>query len=238
MGSLQPFRSCPRKPTTVIPGRSRQRADPKSIRRSRGIWHGAHSPSGAAEYGFRVRRVRRRPGMTAGVRHRPYSLVGPGQALVAKSNSALPSRGAERRQTRRGARPPVGGWRNTPDGTLARRLVPPSIGGTRLPALHLRRSATRTGRAFENVDQPRLSASSWRQVLMPASGAPPSPECFGVRCSEARGAASVDGGISPVIDPARSGRISGPVLAAAPSSRRPMTTPLEEQDRPMIGISA
>jgi hypothetical protein len=31
------------------------------------------------------------------------------------------------------------------------------------------------GRAFENVDQPRLSASSWRQVVMPASGAPPSP---------------------------------------------------------------
>ncbi len=38
-----------------------------------------------------------------------------------------------------------------------------------------RRSATRTGRAFENVDQPRLSASSWRRVLLPASGAPPSP---------------------------------------------------------------
>ena len=33
----------------------------------------------------------------------------------------------------------------------------------------------RAGRAFENVDQPRLSASSWRQVVMPASGAPPSP---------------------------------------------------------------
>jgi hypothetical protein len=31
------------------------------------------------------------------------------------------------------------------------------------------------GRAFENVDQPRLSASSWRQVVVPASGAPPSP---------------------------------------------------------------
>ena len=94
-------------------------------------------------------------------------------------------RGAERRQTRRGANPPVGGWRNTPDGTSYERPVPPMrSGGTRLPALHLRRSATRTGRAFENVDQPRLSASSWRRVLMPGSGAPPSPGCFRVTFPE------------------------------------------------------
>jgi hypothetical protein len=54
---------------------------------------------------------------------------------------------------------------------------------------------------------------------------------------QARGAASVDGGISPVIDPVGSGRISGLVPTAAPSSRRPMTTPLEEQDDGMIGIA-
>ena len=54
------------------------------------------------------------------------------------------------------------------------------------------------GRAFENVDQPRLSASSWRRVLLPGSGAPPSPGCFRVRFPEARGAASADGGISPL----------------------------------------
>ncbi len=79
---------------------------------------------------------------------------------------------------------------------LRRRPLAP-LGTRRLPALHsgvLRL----TGRAFENVDQPRLSASSWRQVLMPANGAPPSPGCFRVRFPEARGAASADGGISPL----------------------------------------
>jgi len=63
----------------------------------------------------------------------------------------------------------------------ARRVAQPSFmsrvptgAAWRPPA---RRSATFrcAGRASENVDQPRLSASSWRQVLVPASGAPPPP---------------------------------------------------------------
>src|SRR6185503_13627848 len=112
---------------------------------------------------------------------------------------------------------------------LRRRPLAP-LGERRLPALHsgvLRL----TGRAFENVDQPRLSASSWRQVLMPASGAPPSPGCFRVRFPEARGAASADGGVSPLGRPGEFGAHLRPFLTAAPSSRRPMTTPLEEQDK-------
>src|SRR6185312_10153 len=108
---------------------------------------------------------------------------------------------------------------------LRRRPLAP-LGTRRLPALHsgvLRL----TGRAFENVDQPRLSASSWRRVLLPGSGAPPSPECFRVRFPEARGAASVDGGVSPGHRPGELEAYLRPFLTAAPSSRRPMTTPLE-----------
>src|SRR6478609_8755598 len=126
------------------------------------------------------------------------------------------------------------GRRDHPVGRL--RGVPSLlIGERRLPALHggvLRL----TGRAFENVDQPRLSASSWRQVLMPASGAPPSPECQRLRLPPARGAASVDGGVSPLGRPGEFEAYLRPVLTAAPSSRRPMTTPLEEQDGRIIGI--
>src|SRR6185312_2856928 len=164
--------------------------------------------------------------------------VGPGQALVANCNSRLPSRGAERRQALGLARPPVGGLRNTPDGTSCDRPVPPlRSGGTRLPALHLRRSAT--GRAA-------LSRTWTSHACQPAPGA--GSYCPGaeprhrprVRSAllRTRGAASIDGGISPVIDPVGSGRISGLVPTAAPSSRRPMTTPLEEQDGPIVGISA
>ena len=125
---------------------------------------------------------------------RPYCLIGAGYAelpipiLRSLEGSGAPAdaEGCEPSDERR-ARPL--------NGTLARRPLAP-LGTRRLPALHsgvLRL----TGRAFENVDQPRLSASSWRQVLMPASGAPPSPGCLGARFPEARGAASADGGVSP-----------------------------------------
>src|SRR6185312_8030419 len=69
-----------------------------------------------------------------------------------------------------------GGLRNTPGGTSCERPVPPCEAEERA----FRRSTCGVlrcaGRAFENVDQPRLSASSWRRVLLPGSGAPPSPE--------------------------------------------------------------
>jgi len=93
---------------------------------------------------------------------------------------------------------------------LRRRPLPPLWGERRLPALHsgvLRL----TGRAFENVDQPRLSASSWRRVLLPGSGAPPSPGCFRARFPEARGAASADGGFSPLGRPGEIEAISQPL---------------------------
>ena len=142
---------------------------------------------------------------------------------IANSNSSLP-RGERSAGRRGGVRDPLGGWRSRSMGRL--RGVPSLLIGTRrLPALHsgvLRL----TGRAFENVDQPRLSASSWRRVLLPGSGAPPSPGCFRVRFPEARGAASVDGGVSPLGRPGEVWPHLRLSLTAAPSSRRPMTTPL------------
>src|SRR6185312_5433970 len=163
--------------------------------------------------------------------------VGPGQALVANCNSRLPSRGAERRQALGLARPPVGGLRNTPDGTSCDRPVPPlRSGGTRLPALHLRRSAT--GRAA-------LSRTWTSHACQPAPGA--GSYCPGaeprhrprVRSAllRTRGAASIDGRISRFRRPGEFGPHLRPSFTAAPSSRRPMTTPLEEQDDAMIGIA-
>src|SRR3569832_624476 len=46
----------------------------------------------------------------------------------------------------------------------------------RLSARHGGVVARCTGHASENVDQPRLSASSWRQVLVPASETPSPPK--------------------------------------------------------------
>ena len=134
---------------------------------------------------------------------RPYCLIGVGYAelpipiLRSLEGSGAPAdaEGCEPSDERR-ARPL--------NGTLARRPLAP-LGTRRLPALHsgvLRL----TGRAFENVDQPRLSASSWRRVLLPGSGAPPSPGCQRLRSPPARGAASVDGGVSPL---GRPGEVEG-----------------------------
>src|SRR6185312_8982612 len=134
--------------------------------------------------------------------------VGPGQALVANCNSRLPSRGAERRQALGLARPPVGGLRNTPDGTSCDRPVPPlRSGGTRLPALHGGVLAMRGPRFRE-----RGPATPVSQLLAAGRNAcERSPAIArGSRSAllQARGAASADGGISPVIDPVGSGRIS------------------------------
>jgi hypothetical protein len=181
--------------------------------------------------------LRTRPGMTMDVIHRPCSCVGPGQALVANCNSRLPSRGAERRQALGLARPPVGGLRNTPGGTsseasrssVAKRRNAPS-GAPR------RRSAMRGPRFRE-----RGPATPVSQLLAPGPSARERSPAIarGSRSAllQARGAASVDGGISPVIDPVGSGRISGLVPTAAPSSRRPMTTPLIRAGQGTICIS-
>ena len=169
---------------------------------------------------------------TADAIHRPCSLIGAGYAalpipiLRSLEGSGAPAdaEGCEPSDERR-ARPL--------DGTLCEGVPSLLIGTRRLPALHsgvLRL----TGRAFENVDQPRLSASSWRQVVVPASGAPPSPGSKRLRWPPPAAPHRSDRCSRP--DPASSGQISAPSLTAAPSSRRPMTTPLEEQDRTIIHI--
>src|SRR6185312_15207046 len=159
---------------------------------------------------------------------RPYSLIGAGYAVFPiPILRSLEGSGA----------PADAGVCETPDGWPAR----PS-GGTLcegVPSLPKKRGAFRRSTAaclmmcgprFRNVDQPRPSASSWQQVVLPASGAPPSPECHEVRFPEARGAASADGGVSPLGRPGEFWAHLRLSLTAAPSSRRPMTTPLEEQD--------
>jgi hypothetical protein len=97
-----------------------------------------------------------------GVTYRPYSLVGPGQAL-AELQFAAP-RGERSAGRRWGLRDPR--WAACeahPMGRLAKRPVPPMrSGGTRLPALHLRRSAT--GRAA-------LSRTWTSHACQPAPGA-------------------------------------------------------------------
>ena len=119
------------------------------------------------------------------------------------------SRGAERRQTR--------GFCETPDGWRAK----PS-GGTLcegVPSLPKKRGASRrstaafyrcAGRASENVDQPRLSASSWRQVLLPASGAPPSPGSERLRSPSPAAPHQPTAGFPRLADPVSLDQISGP----------------------------
>jgi hypothetical protein len=145
---------------------------------------------------------------TADAIHRPCSLIGAGYAAVRIANlGSLEGSGAP---ADAGVCETPDGWPARPSGgTLCEGVPSLLIGTRRLPALHsgvLRL----TGRAFENVDQPRLSASSWRQVLMPASGAPPSPECQRLRLPPARGAASADGGVSPLGRPGKFEGISPP----------------------------
>jgi len=140
------------------------------------------------------------------MRHRPHSLVGPGQALVSLL-IALPFEGS-------GAPADAGVLRNP------RWVVAKPPGGTLcegVPSLLSERGASRrstaafyrcAGRASENVDQPRLSASSWRQVVVPASGAPPSPESLGCVAPDPRRRIDRWRGFPPVIDPVSSRHIS------------------------------
>ena len=106
----------------------------------------------------------------------------------------------------------------------------PGEGTRRLPALHMRRSID--VRAALSKRGPATLVS---QLLAPGPNArerspaitrvprvtfPRSPRC---RISQAAG-------FPGDADPVRLGQISAQSLTAAPSSRRPMTTPLEEQD--------
>jgi len=143
------------------------------------------------------------------MRHRPYSLVGPGQALVSLLVT-LPFRG-ERSAGRRGgfAKPPMDGGRSHPVGRFARasppfrrREAPPGA-----PRAAFYRCA---GRASENVDQPHLSASSWRQVVVPASGAPPSPGSERLRSPSPAAPHQPTVGFPRLADPVSLDHISGP----------------------------
>jgi len=121
-----------------------------------------------------------------------------------------PPRGAERRQTR--------GLCETPDGWPAKatrwdalRRRPPPFRRREAPPGAPRAAFYRcAGRASENVDQPRLSASSWRQVLLPASGAPPSPGSERLRSPSPAAPHQPTAGFPRLADPVSVDHISGP----------------------------
>ena len=145
-----------------------------------------------------------RPGMTRDKRHRPRSLVGPGQALVCLPYRGSRTRGAERRQALGLARPPqVGRLTIAP-------FLPCDRVGTRLPALHcgVLRCA---GRAFGTwTSHARQPAPGGRSYCLRAE--PRHRPGFCSALLQNRGAASIDGGISPLGRPGEAlGRISTPV---------------------------
>ena len=121
-------------------------------------------------------RSRSRPGMTIGRASSPVLFGRPRAGPRCELQFPAPIEGSGAPAGAGACEAPGGRSAKHARGTSCERPVPPlRSGGTRLPALHggVLRCA---GRAFENVDQPRLSASSWRRVLLPGSGAPPSPE--------------------------------------------------------------
>jgi hypothetical protein len=84
-------------------------------------------------------------------------------------------RGAERRETRRSAKPP-GRPAKPPETPCEGVSFSLAIGRRRLPALHVRLFSA-PGRASRGLcsSSPR-SASSWQEVLVPPGGAPKPPE--------------------------------------------------------------
>ena len=101
------------------------------------------------------------------------------------------------------------------------------------------RAFRRSTAAFCDKDGPRFRergpATPVSQLLAPGPNArersPAIARGPGVRCSKSAAPHQSTAGFPRLADPARRGHISGPFPAAAPSSRRPMTTPLEEQDK-------
>jgi hypothetical protein len=123
------------------------------------------------------------------------------------------------------------------DGTLARRPLAPHRNEAP-PGAPQRRSATDGPRFRE-----RGPATPVSQLLAPGPIARERSPAIarvlqGTFPRNPRRRISRRRGFPPVIDPVRSRAHLRPVLTAAPSSRRPMTTPLEEHDRTIIHIPA
>ena len=141
---------------------------------------------------------------------------------------SAPSRGAERRQTRGLARPPVDGRRDHPWDALRRRPLAP-FGTRRLPALHCGVLATGGPRFRERgpatpVSQLLAAGHSACERSPAIARAPEATFASGPRRRIDRWRdfpGHRPGGVRPYLRP---------LPAAAPSSRRPMTTPLNEQD--------
>jgi len=176
-----------------------------------------------------------RPGMTI---RRALSPVFFGRRRVRRSSPSftLPKRGAERRQTRGCARPPVSDRRDRPVGRCAKASPPFLSEERRLPALHLRRS--NDARAALSVRGPATPVS---QLLAPGRNARERSPAIAreLRVTFPRSPRRRIGqaaGFPRLADPVRRGRISGPCPTAAPSSRRPMTTPLIRAGRPRVDI--
>ena len=125
------------------------------------------------------------------------------------SRHSLPHRGLPNEGS--GAPAGAGACEAPAGGTSYDRPVPPLRSGRNAPSgAPLRRSAMR-GPRFRYVDQPRPSASSWRRVVVPGSGAPPSPGSARLRWPRTRGTASIDGGVSPLGRPGEHGGVSPPL---------------------------
>ena len=149
----------------------------------------------------------------------------PGRPVGFHILRSLP-RGAERRQTRGCAKPPMGGGRGHPVGRFAK-ASPPFFRREAPPGAPLRRSAN-VRAALSRTWTSHAVSQLLAPGPMPGSGAPPSPESGGTFAPSPR--RRIDRRrVSPHADPVSPG-ISPPLLTAARSSRRPMTTPLEEQD--------
>ena len=93
----------------------------------------------------------------AGARHRPHFLSGPGQAGIpappltrGQACCAPRTRGAERRETREGCAPSLGGLARPP-GTLARRAPSACAAEGRLPALHGGDFCPRAGASWDEA---------------------------------------------------------------------------------------
>ena len=115
-----------------------------------------------------------------------------------------PSRGAERRQTRGSAKPPMGGRRKPPGGTLCEGVPSPpkKRGASRRSTCGV--SHDGGPRFHERGPATRPSASSWRRVIVPGSGAPPSPGELECVAPAPRRRIDRRQGFPPLIDPVSS----------------------------------
>ena len=164
--------------------------------------------------------------------HRPYSLVGPGQALVFRPRRA-PLEGSGAPADAGACDRSRSGWRSRP-----RHLAKASPHPLRSGRDASRRSTCGVSRDVRAALSVRGPATPVSQLLAPGPSArersPAIARESGVRCSRPAAPHRSTAGFPRLADPVRLGHISAQSLTAAPSSRRPMSTPLEEQDKRTI----